>query len=57
MKVILCQLFCGFLFLYFQVCAQNTGRNDNKISKQPPVIPVGMDAYRMWYQLPLQRIG
>ncbi|CAN5312050.1 hypothetical protein BH23BAC1_BH23BAC1_21930 [soil metagenome] len=57
MKVFLCQLFCGFLLLYFQVCAQNTGSNDNKISKQPPVIPVGMDAYRMWYQLPLQRIG
>ena len=24
---------------------------------QPPQIPVGMDAYRMWQDLPIQRIG
>lgn len=26
-------------------------------ANQPPVIPVGMDAYRMWDQWPVQRIG
>jgi len=26
-------------------------------SESPPVIPVGTDAYRMWDQLPVQRIG
>lgn len=26
-------------------------------AQQPPTIPVGLDAYRMWDQLPLQRIG
>jgi hypothetical protein len=26
-------------------------------SGEPPVIPIGMDAYRMWDKLPYQRIG
>ncbi|WP_353126985.1 DUF2961 domain-containing protein [Parapedobacter pyrenivorans] len=26
-------------------------------AQQPPTIPVGLDAYRMWDKLPLQRIG
>jgi hypothetical protein len=36
-----------FLFLFlFQLCAE-----------EPPVIPVGLDAYRMWDRWPYQRIG
>src|SRR5690606_28684059 len=26
-------------------------------AQEPPTIPVGLDAYRMWDQLPMQRIG
>lgn len=56
MKIDLIWLSFGIIFS-LQVNAQNTGKSNNKTIGQPPVIPVGLDAYRMWDQLPLQRIG
>jgi hypothetical protein len=43
------------IFLSLQVNAQHARRNN--IPDNPPVIPVGLDAYRMWDQWPLQRLG
>src|SRR3954466_6916457 len=39
----------GFSLLIFQAEAAT--------SDQPPVIPVGLDAYRQWEKWPLQRLG
>lgn len=47
MKKTVCYLF--LLVALTQVTALN--------AQEPPTIPVGLDAYRMWDQLPLQRIG
>ena len=41
--------------LSLQVNAQPARRNN--IQDSLPVIPVGLDAYRMWDQWPLQRLG
>ncbi|MEX2335883.1 MAG: DUF2961 domain-containing protein [Fulvivirga sp.] len=41
----------GLMILSLQVNAQHKNANDL------PVIPIGMDAYRMWDKLPIQRIG
>lgn len=47
MKTI-CYLFVACLFFTVNITAQNV---------KPPVLPVGLDAYRMWDQWPLQRTG
>lgn len=49
--------FCGILILSLQVNAQNTGQNENDNINDSPVIPVGLDAYRMWDKIHYQRIG
>lgn len=49
-KFLLCILIFGSLIsTTFQANGQNTD--------EPPEIPLGLDAYRMWDQLPSQRIG
>ncbi|AHM63002.1 hypothetical protein D770_23785 [Flammeovirgaceae bacterium 311] len=45
-------LFCLMLLLAFDGYAQQ-----QKKAGMPPIIPIGLDAYRMWDQLPMQRIG
>jgi len=58
MKVTSWQLWiCGIIILSIQVNAQNTNQKGKSNINQFPVIPIGFDAYRMWDQLPLQRIG
>lgn len=37
--------------------AQNTEQENKNYLKESPAIPVGLDAYRMWHQWPVQRIG
>jgi hypothetical protein len=49
-------LFYGMIILSLQANAQNSIQNNIK-ANTPPVIPVGLDAYRMWDQWPSQRIG
>lgn len=49
--------FFGIIILSLQVNAQNSGRKDNRSADSPPIIPIGLDAYRMWDKLPYQRIG
>src|SRR5262245_25427091 len=39
------------LFCNAGLCAQPA------VASEPPVIPVGLDAYRQWDRWPLQRIG
>jgi hypothetical protein len=56
-KVLFCLWLSGFIVLPLQGNAQNSGNNKNLMSNQPPIIPIGLDAYRLWDQLPLQRIG
>src|SRR5689334_22496716 len=42
---------CGFIILFLLlICSQLRG-------VEPPVIPVGLDAYRQWERWPYQRIG
>jgi hypothetical protein len=43
--------FFGIIILSLQVNAQKRNNPDQ------PIIPIGMDAYRMWDKLPYQRIG
>ncbi|MGH9897988.1 MAG: DUF2961 domain-containing protein [Pyrinomonadaceae bacterium] len=43
----------GLIYQQLSVNAQAKRRQ----SQSPPVIPVGLDAYRMWDHLPYQRIG
>ena len=51
MKKMLKVLFC---LLVIEITAQNT----NMVSENGlPIIPIGMDSYRMWGQLHVQRIG
>ena len=58
MNVIKRQLwFWGIIIFSLQVSGQSSGKSNNGNTGQPPVIPIGLDAYRMWDQLPLQRIG
>ena len=52
MKINFLWLFSGLLILSFSGNAQKVKRNTN-----PPVIFIGLDAYRMWDKLPHQRIG
>ena len=47
----------GLFILSLQLHAQNPGQKGNTNPDTPPVIPIGLDAYRMWDQLPYQRIG
>ncbi|MEX2591574.1 MAG: DUF2961 domain-containing protein [Anditalea sp.] len=56
-RITLLWMFCGLLLSFFQVNAQSPAQAGENQSNNPPVIPVGLDAYRMWDQLPLQRIG
>lgn len=49
--------FCGVIFLSLHAGAQDTAREQKDKAEKPPVIPVGLDAYRMWDQWPVQRIG
>jgi hypothetical protein len=46
--------FTGLLLLSLCLTAQLVG---NKLSSDLPVIPIGLDAYRMWDKLPYQKIG
>ena len=50
-------LFLAGIAISFQVGAQVTIVESQSNNSRLPVIPVGYDAYRMWDQLPLQRIG
>src|SRR5690554_3504718 len=50
-------LFCGILLSMSQGYTQNPSPTSQAQSNDPPVIPVGLDAYRLWDRLPLQRIG
>ena len=52
MKKSLMWLLCSMLIIAFPGLAQKMKNAD-----KPPVIPIGLDAYRMWDQLPVQRIG
>lgn len=58
MKIILWQcLFCGIITVSSQANSQTPPQISQNQSEHPPVIPVGLDAYRMWEQWPVQRIG
>lgn len=46
----------GMLLFSLQLNAQKMG-NPSRNFSQPPVIPIGLDAYRMWDQMHTQRIG
>jgi hypothetical protein len=52
MKKVFLWLLCGLLFSSFHLNAQSSDR-----SNEPPIIPLGLDAYFMWDQLHTQRIG
>ncbi|MES2375633.1 MAG: DUF2961 domain-containing protein [Bacteroidota bacterium] len=47
-------LILGQLFISAQLFSQNIKRSN---ISAPPVIPIGLDAYRMWDTWPMQRIG
>lgn len=53
MKKYLSWLLCGILLLSLQ---DGFSQRSNKPDK-PPIIPIGLDSYRMWDKLPDQRIG
>jgi hypothetical protein len=57
MKTSLLRLSCGLLLSTFPVNAQVQEPSRELQVNNPPKIPVGLDAYRMWDQLHTQRIG
>jgi len=50
-------LFSVLLLLSDPIDAQMAVRTENDKMNNPPVIPFGLDAYRMWDKWPQQRIG
>lgn len=50
-------LFWGLLLAVLPLNARDSGESNRNHPNDPPVIPVGLDAYRMWDQLHKQRIG
>jgi hypothetical protein len=56
-KKTLLGLFLGLILSSVQMIAQSPQQSSENQSNNPPVIPVGLDAYRMWDQLHKQRIG
>ena len=48
---------CSLIILSLQVNAQNARSIDKRNVDNLPVIPVGLDSYRMWDKWPQQRIG
>ncbi len=57
MKKITRWCLCGLILVSLQVSAQNSGQKSSKKSDKSATIPIGLDAYRMWDQWPVQRIG
>ncbi len=49
--------FCSLIILSLQVNAQNSWSTDKSNADNLPIIPVGLDSYRMWDKWPQQRIG
>lgn len=47
----------GIIMMSLHGNAQDANRTEISNERQLPVIPIGYDAYRMWDQLPHQRIG
>jgi hypothetical protein len=54
MRILMCWLAFGQLLLFTTSFAQNKRQT---VVTALPVIPVGLDAYKMWDKWPLQRIG
>ncbi|MHC4737965.1 MAG: DUF2961 domain-containing protein [Planctomycetota bacterium] len=56
-KFFLLLLFVIFIFSCIAEAAESDGLARLKQSDEPPIIPVGLDAYRMWDRLAYHRIG
>lgn len=48
---------CGLIIFSLQLNAQNPTQKGKADGEKLPVVPIGLDAYRMWDQLYSQRIG
>lgn len=57
MRRMVCLLFVLAIAGCVDVMLPSRGQASLEQTDEPPVIPVGLDAYRMWDKLPYQRIG
>lgn len=57
MKRITLTLLIGILVMLILPLSINCQSNDPKLSDQLPVIPIGLDDYRMWDMLPYHKLG
>ncbi len=52
-----CLQLAAFLLLLAACADPGDAMSDRQVAGEPPLIPVGLDAYRMWDRWPYQRIG